>query len=75
VNGVKDFLLALLPSAGVLFLFYLAMRAIFRADRNERAAVARLEKSAQMVGDQVVDPATAPAGEDSENVGREPKSP
>lgn len=34
---------ALIPSIGVGVLFYFAMRAIVRADRNERAALARLD--------------------------------
>lgn len=34
---------ALIPSIGVGVLFYVAMRAIVRADRNERAALARLD--------------------------------
>ncbi|MBD8079114.1 hypothetical protein [Cellulosimicrobium arenosum] len=34
---------ALVPSIGVGLLFWLAMRAIVRADRNERAALARLD--------------------------------
>lgn len=36
-------LVALVPSIGVGFLFYLAIRALVNADRNERAALARLE--------------------------------
>src|SRR5690606_36236029 len=35
---------ALIPSIGVGVLFYVAMRAIVRADRNERAALARLDE-------------------------------
>ncbi len=35
-----EFLGALLPSAGVLFLFVVAMRALLQADRRERAAAA-----------------------------------
>ena len=34
---------ALIPSAGVAFLFYLAIRALINADRTERAALARLD--------------------------------
>ena len=34
---------ALIPSIGVGVLFYFAMRAIVRADRNERAGLARLD--------------------------------
>lgn len=43
------FLWALVPSAGALFLFWVALRAIFQADRRERAAIAgfQVEQSAQ----------------------------
>ena len=34
---------ALIPSAGVGFLFFLAIRALVNADRTERAALARLD--------------------------------
>lgn len=34
---------ALVPSAGVGFLFYLAVRALVNADRTERAALARMD--------------------------------
>ncbi len=37
-------LLALVPSAGVLFLFVVAVRAMLEGDRRERAAQARWEK-------------------------------
>jgi hypothetical protein len=37
-----EFLGALLPSAGVLFLFVIAMRSLLQADRRERSAQARL---------------------------------
>jgi threonine/homoserine/homoserine lactone efflux protein len=40
---VTSFLVAVLPSAGVLFLFWLVIRAIFEADRRERSAQARFE--------------------------------
>jgi threonine/homoserine/homoserine lactone efflux protein len=40
---VVPFLLAVLPSAGVLFLFWLAIKALVEADRRERLAQARLE--------------------------------
>jgi len=42
---VTDFLLALVPSAGVLFLFVLGIRAILHADRRERAAAAQFERA------------------------------
>ncbi len=38
-----DFLLAVLPSAGVLFIFWVGMRALLGADRRERLAQARIE--------------------------------
>ncbi len=38
-----EFLTAVLPSAGVLLIFWLAMRAILQADRRERSAQARIE--------------------------------
>jgi threonine/homoserine/homoserine lactone efflux protein len=37
------FLFAIFPTAGVLFIFWLAIRAIFQADRNERAAEAKFD--------------------------------
>ena len=37
------FLAAVLPSAGVLFIFWLAVRAMLQADRRERIAQARIE--------------------------------
>ena len=37
------FLIAVIPSAGVLFLFWLAIRAIVEADRRERSAQGRFE--------------------------------
>ena len=35
---------ALVPSIGVGLIFYLAMRFIVRADRNERASLAELDR-------------------------------
>ena len=40
---MTDFLLALVPSAGVLLLFVIGIRAILHADRRERAAAAQFE--------------------------------
>ena len=37
------FLAALLPSAGVLLIFWIAIRAMLQADRRERIAQARIE--------------------------------
>lgn len=39
---VMQFLAALVPSAGVFFLFWLGIRAVVEADRRERAAQARI---------------------------------
>lgn len=39
-----EYLTAIVPSLGVLFLFVLAIRAIFQADRRERLAQAQLER-------------------------------
>jgi len=38
-----EFLIAIIPSLGVLFLFWLGIRALVQADRRERIAQARLE--------------------------------
>lgn len=43
MNLVLAALAALVPSLGVGLLFWLAIRAIVRADRHERAAIARLD--------------------------------
>ncbi len=40
---VVNFLIAVLPSAGVLFIFWLGIRALLEADRRERTARARIE--------------------------------
>lgn len=45
MDSVLDALAALLPSAGVLALFVVAIRAVMRADSNERAAVAEFERA------------------------------
>ncbi|MGL4173033.1 MAG: hypothetical protein ACRCTR_03015 [Actinomycetota bacterium] len=37
-------ILALIPTAGVLFLFFIVIRAMVRGDRRERAAQAALER-------------------------------
>jgi len=43
VNPFLTGVAALVPSAGVGFLFYLAIRALVNADRTERAALARMD--------------------------------
>ncbi len=43
LNGVMAFLIALVPSIGVLFIFWIGIRALVQADRRERAAQARIE--------------------------------
>lgn len=43
MGTLGEVLAALIPSLGVGFLFFLAIRALVNADRNERAAVARLD--------------------------------
>jgi hypothetical protein len=42
---VVDFLLALVPSAGVLLLFWIVIKGMVEADRRERIAQARLERA------------------------------
>jgi hypothetical protein len=47
-----DYVAAIFPSIGVLFLFVLAIRAMFQADRRERLAQAELDRQAKpIVGD------------------------
>jgi hypothetical protein len=53
-------LAALTPPIGVGLLFYLAIRALMNADRNERAALARLEAEE----DARRTPASSPARDD-----------
>lgn len=43
MSGLRAILVGLLPSIGLGLIFWYAMRAIIRADRNERAAEARLD--------------------------------
>lgn len=43
-----DVIQALLPTVLVGGAFFFVIRAILRADRNERAAIAKLEKEAEM---------------------------
>ncbi|WP_435737042.1 hypothetical protein V5D56_20130 [Cellulosimicrobium sp. PMB13] len=48
MNDLLPALGALVPSVGVGLLFWFAMRYIVRADRNERAALARLDAEEEM---------------------------
>jgi hypothetical protein len=48
-----DYLTAIVPSVGVLFLFVLAIRAMFQADRRERLAQAQLERQERAAADSV----------------------
>jgi threonine/homoserine/homoserine lactone efflux protein len=45
---VTGFLIALLPSLGVLFIFWIGIRALVQADRRERAAQARIEAAERL---------------------------
>jgi hypothetical protein len=54
-TAMIEFLGALFPSAGVLFLFVVAMRALLHADRRERAAAARLSPQVDRPGDSTSD--------------------
>ena len=51
MTSALDVVAALVPSVGVGLLFWFAMRAIIGADRRERAAIARLEASADKASD------------------------
>ena len=43
VRYVLPFLTAVIPSLGVLLIFWVAIRALVQADRRERSAQARIE--------------------------------
>jgi arginine exporter protein ArgO len=45
---VTQFLVAIVPSVGVLFIFWIGMRALLQADRRERAAQARIEAAERL---------------------------
>jgi hypothetical protein len=47
-DRVTQFLVALVPSIGVLFIFWIGMRALLQADRRERAAQARIEAAERL---------------------------
>ncbi|MCH8561028.1 hypothetical protein LTH96_12740 [Nesterenkonia sp. LB17] len=50
----------LAPSIGVGLVFWLAIRAIFRADRNERAAEIQVREEASQQGVQRDEPTSGP---------------
>lgn len=56
MNGFLLSLAALVPSVGVGFLFYLAIRALVNADRTERAALARLDAEDRAAGRDSAEP-------------------
>ena len=57
----------IIPSIGVVLIFWLVMRAVLRADRNERAAIARAEeREAQASREAPEARDDAPAGEGAE---------
>ena len=43
MSGMDAILISIIPSIGVGLLFWYVMRAVIRADRNERAAIAAQE--------------------------------
>jgi threonine/homoserine/homoserine lactone efflux protein len=47
-GGVTTFLIALVPTIGVLLLFWIGIRALLQADRRERAAQARIEAAERL---------------------------
>lgn len=51
----------LIPSIGVALVFWLGMRAVIRADRNERAALARIEQEDAQAAAQAPGAAPAPS--------------
>lgn len=52
---VQDFLVAVIPSAGVLLLFVLGIRALVHADRRERIAQARFDEARERESREVPD--------------------
>jgi hypothetical protein len=71
---VVAFLVALVPSAGVLFLFWIAIKALVEGDRRERAAQARIE-AAQRLEERANAPATVTHSIPVTPVGSEPDTP
>ncbi len=64
---VTAFLIALLPSVGVLLIFWVGIRALVQADRRERAAQARIEAA-----ERLRNPAATPSRADSPTAGAGP---
>lgn len=66
--SVSTFLMGVLPSIGALAIFFFAVRGVIRADRNERAAIAREEAEAAAraaeAGDIVHDDSPSIEGDD-----------
>jgi hypothetical protein len=60
------YLMAIVPTAGVVFLFWWAVRAMVTADRRERAAHARMTRYVS------TDAATGPKGSGTEGNGTTP---
>ena len=62
-----EFLIAIIPSLGVLFLFWLGIRALVQADRRERIAQARLEAHADRTAE--------PESDEAEGIRDDPGNP
>ena len=45
------FVAAVIPTAGVLFIFWLGIRAMLQADRRERQAIARMQSRNRVESD------------------------
>jgi hypothetical protein len=58
-----DYVTAIVPSVGVLFLFVLAIRAMFQADHRERLAQAQLERQEQALTVDSTNPPASGAGD------------
>jgi hypothetical protein len=43
MSGLDAVLISIIPSIGVALIFWYAMRAVIRADRRERAELARID--------------------------------
>jgi hypothetical protein len=52
MTTLLEVLAALVPSIGVGLLFYLAIRSLMNADRNERAALARIDAELEKENEQ-----------------------